>query len=386
VGEPFDRPAPPPPRPPPWLFKVSSCQNDEVYGGAALVAPTLALTSAHVVNQALGRTSYQPDLPSTTVWLADTAPQAKALPTTVAAEYWFPGEAAQDLALLRIPGDGVTGPPLPRLRPLATVPDGETLWSWGFPAVHTSEVLELEASGRRQFAYAVALRVRQGTPNTGFSGCPVFTGDGALVGVITRFARRERSGSVRDDEVFAVPVEHMFGHWPGEPGEAAPGVGLPRLLGAELTDRDTCERLYDTLTSVPLADLGTLWSEDRRVGTEPEPPDVTAWDHLTTVWNRLSRPGRTSPRRLWVYHVYRHLEATRSQAVPTALWSWLAERATHEVAHGALQVFGGVAFTAEHPAHRFLRRIAARGNQFGTAREHERALGRSLALEMEVLA
>ena len=28
-------------------------------------------------------------------------------------------------------------------------------------------------------------------------------------------------------------------------------------------------------------------------------------------------------------------------------------RATHEVAHGALQVFGGIAFTAEHPVHRY---------------------------------
>ena len=63
-----------------------------------------------------------------------------------------------------------------------------------------------------------------------------------------------------------------------------------------------------------------------------------------------------------------------------------AGRATHEVAHGALQVFGGIAFTAEHPAHRFLRRIAARAGQFGTPREHERALGRSLAQRMEVHA
>ena len=45
----------------------------------------------------------------------------------------------------------------------------------------------------------------------------------------------------------------------------------------------------------------------------------------------------------------------------------------------ALQVFGGIAFTDEHPAHRYLRRIAVRGEQFGTAAEHERELGRSLA-------
>ena len=63
-----------------------------------------------------------------------------------------------------------------------------------------------------------------------------------------------------------------------------------------------------------------------------------------------------------------------------------SRRATHDVAHGALQVFGGIAFTAEHAAHRYLRRIAVRGGQFGTASEHEHALGRSLARELEVVA
>jgi len=62
-----------------------------------------------------------------------------------------------------------------------------------------------------------------------------------------------------------------------------------------------------------------------------------------------------------------------------------AGRATQDVAHGALQVFGGVAFTAEHPAHRFLRRIVVRAGQFGTPREHEQRLGRSLARGLEVL-
>ena len=54
-------------------------------------------------------------------------------------------------------------------------------------------------------------------------------------------------------------------------------------------------------------------------------------------------------------------------------------RAAREVAHGAMQVFGGIAFTEEHPAHRFLRRIIAREQQFGDAAHHERELGRSLA-------
>ena len=54
-------------------------------------------------------------------------------------------------------------------------------------------------------------------------------------------------------------------------------------------------------------------------------------------------------------------------------------RAAREVAHDAMQVFGGVAFTAEHPAHRYLRRIIVREQQFGDAAHHERALSRALA-------
>ena len=63
-----------------------------------------------------------------------------------------------------------------------------------------------------------------------------------------------------------------------------------------------------------------------------------------------------------------------------------AARATRDVAHDALQVFGGIAFTAEHPAHRFLRRIVARGGHYGTARDHERNLGRGLAQRLEVVS
>jgi alkylation response protein AidB-like acyl-CoA dehydrogenase len=54
-------------------------------------------------------------------------------------------------------------------------------------------------------------------------------------------------------------------------------------------------------------------------------------------------------------------------------------RAAREVAHGAMQIFGGIAFTEEHQAHRYLRRIVVREQQFGDAAHHERALGRRLA-------
>jgi alkylation response protein AidB-like acyl-CoA dehydrogenase len=69
------------------------------------------------------------------------------------------------------------------------------------------------------------------------------------------------------------------------------------------------------------------------------------------------------------------LDAARTASIAKAY----AARATQEVAHGALQVFGGIAFTAEHPAHRYLRRIVARGGSFGTARDHERAIARTFS-------
>jgi alkylation response protein AidB-like acyl-CoA dehydrogenase len=68
-------------------------------------------------------------------------------------------------------------------------------------------------------------------------------------------------------------------------------------------------------------------------------------------------------------------EAPRTASIAKAYVS----RASREVAHGAMQVFGGIAMTDEHPAHRYLRRIVVREQQFGDAAHHERALGRALA-------
>jgi len=68
-------------------------------------------------------------------------------------------------------------------------------------------------------------------------------------------------------------------------------------------------------------------------------------------------------------------DAQRTAAIAKAY----VARAAREVGHGALQVFGGIAFTQEHQAHRFLRRIIVREQQFGDAAHHERELGRALA-------
>jgi alkylation response protein AidB-like acyl-CoA dehydrogenase len=77
--------------------------------------------------------------------------------------------------------------------------------------------------------------------------------------------------------------------------------------------------------------------------------------------------------------------ATLDNGIPAALQTAsvakaYVSRAAREIAHGSMQVFGGIAFTEEHPAHRFLRRIIVREQQFGDAAHHERELGRSLAV------
>lgn len=72
-------------------------------------------------------------------------------------------------------------------------------------------------------------------------------------------------------------------------------------------------------------------------------------------------------------------EGAQDAAQTASIAKAYVARAAREVAHGAMQVFGGIAFTAEHPAHRFLRRIIVREQQFGDAAHHERALGRDIA-------
>jgi alkylation response protein AidB-like acyl-CoA dehydrogenase len=80
------------------------------------------------------------------------------------------------------------------------------------------------------------------------------------------------------------------------------------------------------------------------------------------------------------------LDDELADAEPTAaVAKAYVARSAREVAHGALQVFGGVAFTEEHVAHRFLRRIVVREQQFGDAAHHERELGRLLAARAGVL-
>jgi alkylation response protein AidB-like acyl-CoA dehydrogenase len=72
------------------------------------------------------------------------------------------------------------------------------------------------------------------------------------------------------------------------------------------------------------------------------------------------------------------LDQVEAGGVVASVAKAYASRATREVAEGSLQALGGIAFTAEHPAHLHLRRVLARGDQFGTALEHERVVAADL--------
>ena len=93
--------------------------------------------------------------------------------------------------------------------------------------------------------------------------------------------------------------------------------------------------------------------------------------HVRAPGQRAGRPCSTPPPR--------STTTCPTPCATAAVAKAYVARAAREVAHGALQVFGGVAFTEEHPAHRFLRRIVVREQQFGDAAHHERALGQMLA-------
>jgi alkylation response protein AidB-like acyl-CoA dehydrogenase len=56
-----------------------------------------------------------------------------------------------------------------------------------------------------------------------------------------------------------------------------------------------------------------------------------------------------------------------------------AARAARQVVEGAMQVFGGVAFTWEHDVHLLARRALAAERRFGDALHHERVLSKHLA-------
>lgn len=74
-------------------------------------------------------------------------------------------------------------------------------------------------------------------------------------------------------------------------------------------------------------------------------------------------------------------EGTEDALAVASIAKAYAGRATLQVAHDALQVFGGVAFTLEHPAHRYLRRIVVLADHFGSPREREATLGRALVMD-----
>ena len=87
---------------------------------------------------------------------------------------------------------------------------------------------------------------------------------------------------------------------------------------------------------------------------------ATCWRTCTCA--RPARGRRSSTRRP------RSTRTPRTRARTASIAKAYVSRAAREVAHGAMQVFGGIAVTAEHPAHRYLRRIVVRERQFGDAR------------------
>lgn len=202
-------------------------------------------------------------------------------------------------------------------------------------------------------------------------------------------------------------------------GEDGPGLALvaPAQPGVVITPRTVLDRTLDAAdvhldgaSATPLV-LGEAEAPLERVaavaGVLASAEAVGAAAEVLSLARGYASERRQFGRTIGSFQAVRHLLADMLVKVESS-WSsvlyaaaaldegepddlrtasiakaW-ASRATLDVAHGALQVFGGIAFTAEHPAHRYLRRIASLGALFGTAADHERNLGRALARQLEV--
>jgi alkylation response protein AidB-like acyl-CoA dehydrogenase len=196
----------------------------------------------------------------------------------------------------------------------------------------------------------------------------------------------------------------------GEPGLIIVSSGSP---GIEVTPQSSVDATVP-LSRVTFADTGVDAVADRELSQ-------TILDRLVTVGGLLAAAeaigaaaaifaqarhyaserrqfGRTIGSNQALRHLMADLHVRQASGWSTTLFAAAAlddgmpgarqsasvakayvSRAAREVAHGSMQVFGGIAFTEEHPAHRFLRRIIVREQQFGDAAHHERELGRSLA-------
>ena len=169
-------------------------------------------------------------------------------------------------------------------------------------------------------------------------------------------------------------------------------TGAVRLAGVELSSAQCVPREQAEVVLARLMAIGSLLAASEAIG---------AAETLVALARGYAAERRQFGRSIGSFQALRHLLADM-HVKQTSAWSSVlfaaaaledevedalrtasvakayCSRATIEVAHGAMQVFGGIAFTAEHPAHRYLRRILVRGGQFGDARHHERMIGRGL--------
>jgi alkylation response protein AidB-like acyl-CoA dehydrogenase len=155
-----------------------------------------------------------------------------------------------------------------------------------------------------------------------------------------------------------------------------------------VVDHDLAESIIDRLLSV-----GGLLAAAEAVGAA-----AAIFEQARRYASERRQFGRTIGSNQALRHLMSDLHVRQASSWSTTLYAAAAlddgmpgarqtasvakayvSRAAREVAHGSMQVFGGIAFTEEHPAHRFLRRIIVREQQFGDATHHERELGRWLA-------
>jgi hypothetical protein len=329
VPDPATDQEPPPPFQdhPPWLLRVLSPNGDtdQLLGGALLVARNFAVTCAHAVNEALGqkREDIVPEPPGEERTVTLLTPDDQRHEATVVREFWHSGiHSSRDLALLRLRTPMSRETHLPRLR--YQVAPESPLRLCGFPEGYSGGFwLTLSYQGRAGGAggFTHQADVEGLVPaEEGFSGCPVFTHEGEVVGIASQ-ARRQDGRAV-----FLLPVGQMTGRRTDQDLTAVPDLPLEQYLTEQrYGGRATVSALQATLDSLPLSEVDELLTDqelDHWSCQSADSPGASAWTRLGELLDRPSlRGGRPLPL-IWVYHAAMKLTEARG-AVPQAIWAWL---------------------------------------------------------------
>jgi tetratricopeptide (TPR) repeat protein len=209
------------------IVAVLTADNTPV-GVGCLVAPTLVLTCAHVVNTALGLPIDGQEQPEEALWVAQAIPRSA--PVMASVEHWRPiTPDTGDVAILRLAEPVSDSVAAPFIDVVSTV--GHSFLAFGYPSGQpdgiwaSGQLLPQQGKG-----WSILQSVLQSgsAVEEGFSGSPVW--DDNLAGFIGMVVSKDLAPQHR--LAFMIPVALLRREWAGLSKAIAPSANALPVRGA----------------------------------------------------------------------------------------------------------------------------------------------------------